>query len=332
MIPNISRRSLLKSLLVGAGSAIAAGALSTPMSVRAATPQADAARAFLESLGRDRAKATLKLDDAARTDWHWFPPQNFSRREGVPLAAMSAKQKDAALALLRSLTTQTGYDKALAIMSLQKDLGRDDGAYFFSVFGEPSATGAWAVGVEGHHLSLNYAINGATVSAAPVFLGASPTRVLSGPRKDLRALRVEEDAARSLVRSLSPALQREALFAALTPGDTISRNAVSVKPPALVGIRGEQMNAEQRALALSLVDAYCAVLPEAVAKARRERAQAEFASVRFGWAGSLNAGERYYYRLQGAAWMIDHDNSRDGGKHIHSQWREFRGDFGVGVL
>jgi hypothetical protein len=291
----------------------------------------ETARAYLETLAGNRSKALVAYSDALRTDWHWFPPANYTRREGVPLLNMNAPQREAALALLRSATTQIGFDKALAIMSLQKDLGRDDGAYFFSVYGEPSKTSVWGFGVEGHHLSLNYTVTGERIIGAPLFLGASPTRVLSGPRKGLQAMKVEEESARTLMRSLSDSLRRDAIFAQRTPGDTISRNAVTVKAPAPAGIRGAQMNAEQRTLALTLVEAYTALMPDAIASAQRKSAAAEIETLRFAWAGSLNPGERYYYRLQGAGWMIDHDNSRDSGKHIHSQWREFATDFGGGT-
>jgi hypothetical protein len=331
--PTLTRRKWLGATLAG-GAALTAYALTGGHSTQAQTAvtsaQGKAALAFLDTLGADRAKAALALNAPARTDWHWFPPANFTRREGVPLAAMTATQREAALALLRSLTTQTGFDKTLAIMSLQLELGREDDAYFFSVYGPPSDSAAWAVGIEGHHLSLNYSIRGTRLIAAPVFLGAAPTRVESGPRKGLQAMRIEEENARALMRSLSPALQREALFASNTPGDTISRNAVSVRAPARVGVTGKQLNAEQRALLLTLVDAYTEAMPEAVAKTRRTQASSEIESLRFGWAGSLKPGERYYYRVQGASWMIDHDNSRDSGRHIHSQWREFQGDFGLG--
>ena len=35
-----------------------------------------------------------------------------------------------------------------------------------------------------------------------------------------------------------------------------------------------------------------------------------------------------YYRLQGPTFLLEFDNSRGGGTHIHSVWRDFVEDFG----
>ena len=65
--------------------------------------------------------------------------------------------------------------------------------------------------------------------------------------------------------------------------------------------------------------------------AERERAAlraADPARVRFAWHGSARPGEVYYWRAQGDRFLIEHDNSRDAGRHIHSVWRGFGTDFG----
>src|SRR5437867_4475500 len=75
--------------------------------------------------------------------------------------------------------------------------------YFFTIFGTPSKTGKWGWRVEGHHLSLNFAVDGGQVTAAtPFFFGANPATVKAGPRKGLRTLPQAEDLAADLFKTL----------------------------------------------------------------------------------------------------------------------------------
>jgi hypothetical protein len=39
-----------------------------------------------------------------------------------------------------------------------------------------------------------------------------------------------------------------------------------------------------------------------------------------------------YYRLQGRTFLLEFDNSRNSGTHIHSVWRDFEHDFGRHLL
>src|SRR5204862_1402912 len=119
----------------------------------------------------------------------------------------------AALALVKAGTSMSSYDKAVTIMSLEailRDLEkagamvRNPDWYFFTVFGTPSKTGKWGWRVEGHHLSLNFTLDGSKViSATPAFFGANPATVKDGPRKGLRTLSEAEDLARQLIKALN---------------------------------------------------------------------------------------------------------------------------------
>jgi hypothetical protein len=84
---------------------------------------------------------------------------------------------------------------------------------------------------------------------------------------------------------------------------------------------------------LEIIKTYLGTLPEKLNAAHFERIRAAgIESVRFGWAGSLEPRNPYYYRLQGASFLLEHDNSRNGGTHIHSVWRDFKEDFGQHLL
>jgi Protein of unknown function (DUF3500) len=322
----MNRRAMLKSTALGVGALLLPKVNAQSADVAAAMSRA--ARAYLEALGAKRSVANLALNSEKRTAWHWFPANFYPEREGVTLAEMTAAQREAALELLRVSTAERGYAKAQAIMATQRDLGRDPLDYHFTVFGDPSGK-SWAWALEGHHLSLNYSVGNGRVVVAPVFLGASPTYQSNARRAVMRR---EEEAARELMRSLDNARRTRVVFDSDTPGDTVTRNAVRVQPLETVGVPTSEFSSAQSALLLEVVTEYLSVLPTALGTARLEAVKRELPQARFGWAGSLEPRAQHYYRLQGQSFLLEHDNSRDGGTHIHSVWREFNGDFGVGML
>jgi Protein of unknown function (DUF3500) len=322
----MNRRDVLKSGVIGTG------ALFLPrvraQNADAPSLMARAARAYLEALGAKRSTGGLPLSSPTRTAWHWFPPTLYTEREGVALLEMTVPQRTAALELLRVSTSEAGYAKVQAIMATQRDLGRDPLEYHFTVFGD--ATGnTWAWALEGHHLSLNYAVGNGRITVAPIFLGASPTYQNNARRAVMRR---EEEAARELMRSLDASKRGKAIFDVDTPGDTVTRNATRVQPLEAVGIPVSELSSAQTALLLEVVTQYLSVLPPALATTRLEAVRREWAQTRFGWAGSLEPRQVHYYRLQGQSFLLEHDNSRESGAHIHSVWREFSNDFGASVL
>ncbi len=89
------------------------------------------------------------------------------------------------------------------------------------------------------------------------------------------------------------------------------------------------LNAEQQALVMEIITTYLGTLPVQLAQTHLDKLNtAGLANIRFGWAGSLDARRPHYYRLQGPTFLLEHDNSRSGGTHIHSVWRDFVEDFG----
>jgi hypothetical protein len=91
------------------------------------------------------------------------------------------------------------------------------------------------------------------------------------------------------------------------------------------------MDAGQQAQLLQLVGAFADHLQPELAEVRLARVRAgPLGALRMGWAGSTLPGQPHYFRIQGANFLIEFDNS--GGNHIHSVWRDFEGDFGRDVL
>jgi hypothetical protein len=290
---------------------------------------ARAATQFLGALDEEaRSTATYAFGDSERLRWHWTTPAGFPRN-GLPLRDMSQEQRALALDLLRVSVSPAGYQKALDIMSLQNDLGNDPELYFVTVFGNPGGAEPWGWRLEGHHLSRQFTVAGDRVVMTPFFLGSWPTTTNAG----LRALGREEDAARELVRSLEDAKREVAIFQSRTLTRHLTQNDPYVSPLDPVGIPAGDLNDPQRALVTEIIQAYLGVLPASAATPISDRIQgAGVENVRFGWAGSMEPRRPHYYRLEGPTFLLEFDNSRNGGTHVHSVWRDFAEDFGQHVV
>jgi hypothetical protein len=331
--------------LAGVGVAgLAFGARSARAALSDAAAVEAAARAFLASLSRvKRERATFPFGSDERTRWHWTVPSSVPRN-GLPFGAMSREQRWLALAMLRASSSAAGYRKALDIMALQGVLQRmstgigdpfDPDRYYVSVFGTPGAR-AWGWRLEGHHLSRHFTVVGDTVVAEPFFLGAWPTRAGTAFRSVARGYRTmprEEDAAREIVLSLDRALRRRVVFSSESLTDHLTQNAVRVSPLERVGVLTSDLPSGAQKRVDEIVRTYLANHPPAIARkalARVERAGID--RTRFGWAGSTRPAEPHYYRLQGPTFVLEFDNSRNSGTHIHSVWRDFERDFGRHLL
>jgi len=93
------------------------------------------------------------------------------------------------------------------------------------------------------------------------------------------------------------------------------------------------LNAAQRVLLRNLIDVYAGYMADDIAANRLARIEkAGWDNVAFAWAGSLERGQKHYYRVQGPTFLIEYDNTQNDGNHIHSVWRDFNGDFGEDLL
>ena len=355
---------LTRTLLLGALSLLGAAAY---QAAGTESLMAEAASRWLESLDRMQRMGTVfSMDSEERTNWHYFPEPGFVDefgyvRNGLTFKDMDPKQKHLAYALLSTGLGRAGFVKTMNVMALEEIVRaiendhtgyRDTERFHFTVFGTPSMTGNWGWRVEGHHVSLHYAIrNGELVAASPSFLGANPHEVPQGLHKGMRALAREEDLARALVKSLDPAQQERAIFDRQAPYDIVTmadeRAEMDAEPQ---GLAASAMSDEQYSGLLGLIAEYASWMPPEIAE-RRMRAASETPreDLYFGWAGDIGrpaakpivvgskttenrhvAGN--YYRVQSPAFLIEYANTQNQSNHSHSVWRDFRGDFGRDVL
>src|ERR1700756_1887001 len=307
--------------------------------VPAASLMTECAHRFLAALdAQQRAKATFPFDTNERLNWHYIPKE----RRGVPLREMTPYQKHLASALLAAGLSQTGYIKAVTIMSLEevlKIIENDSGEvrnpelYYFSVFGTPSDTGAWGYRVEGHHLSQNYTVVNGDVVDGPSFFGANPARIQEGPRKGLRTLPGEDDLGFDLIHALDEKQQKVAIVDPIAYREILtgaSREAALRGQPS--GLSASTMNVRQFDALMALMEEYARNVPDELAERRIAQINKAGRNIYFAWSGGTVRSDPHYYRIQTSSFLIELDDTQDDANHIHSVWREMTGDFGQHLL
>jgi len=341
----MSRLTALRLVVAATLIAACTGAVMIASQKSAATMQ-KAATQFLDSLSPDqKARASFTFESEERLRWHFIPNETFPRK-GLMIKDMNEAQRRLAHDLLRSGLSARGYLKVTSIIELEDILkaietggkmARNKEEYWFSVFGAPAAKGRWGWRVEGHHVSLRFAVaDGAVannVSTSPMFLGSNPAEVRDGEKKGLRVLAEEEDAARALLMALPANLQTQAIVNAVAPGDILTMNKNDITPLPEQGVAYGAMGSQQQALLTKLIEAYTSNMEADLAAERMARIKgAGMDKVRFAWLGETEKGKKHYYSVQGPTFLIEYDNTQNNGNHIHSVWRDFNGDFGRDIL
>src|SRR5579864_524240 len=230
-------------LWVAAGLLAACSAGTLLSAERSSSAMAGAAGKLVASLTPEqRQQAAFAFEAEERLHWHFIPTEMFPRK-GLTIKQMTEPQRKLAHELLKAGLSQRGYLTATSIMDLETVLGaleaaeraaapqpprgtplvRDTERYFFSIFGTPSAKETWGWRVEGHHVSLHFTVvNGTLVAGSPSFFGSNPAEVRDGPKKGLRILGAEEDAARALLQALGTAERAKAIISPDAPGDMLT--------------------------------------------------------------------------------------------------------------
>ena len=251
---------------------------------------------------------------------------------------------------MKAALSDEGFETASRIMSLENNLLegeknstngtlRDPQRYFLTIFGMPEKTGSWGWSLEGHHLSMNFAVrDGQVIGDTPSFWGACPANVkifvAGGPAVGTRTLAEEEQLAFDLVNSLDESHRQQAVIAEKAPAEY--RAAGKPEPPqtAPEGLPASDMTAEQRQILAALLKAYSSNLaPELLAARMAEVEKQGIENFYFAWAGATTPGVGHYYRIQGPSVLLElvnvqKDPAGNPANHIHSVWRNPQGDFG----
>src|SRR5262249_45491257 len=312
------------AVAIGLAALVALG--STIAAERSASTMASAGAAFLGALTPEqKQQASFAFDTDERLHWHFIPTEMFPRK-GLLVRDMTPAQRKLAHDLLKAGLSQRGYMTATQIMDLENVLGAIEAAqrasgttaeaaralerspekYFFSIFGTPAPKSTWGWRVEGHHVSLHFSVvNGTLVAGSPTFFGSNPAEVREGPKKGLRILGAEEDAARALLGALDASQRAKAIIDTKAPGDMVTMANVDIKPLSPIGLTADAMTAAQRDLLTKLIDVYVGYMaPDIAADRTAKLKKAGLEKIAFAWAGETERG-KHYYRIQGPTFLVE---------------------------
>ena len=310
----------------------------TAVSQDVAEEMIDRARHFLVSLDPDqRDQATFAFGDDERLNWHFIPRD----REGLPYGEFTPPQRRLADRLLGTALSHEGISKALGIMYLEQILYeregrdiRDSDRYYFTVFDEPSSSGAWGWRVEGHHLSLNLTLNdGEVIATSPAFMGSNPAIAGEGKHEGLEVLAAEQTVARELLALFDGQAREKVIFDAEAPPDILTGHDRVAEAGEPLGVATRDMTDEQADKVVELLQVYTGRLRPELAKDEFDKITAAgLDNIHFAWAGSAEPGDPHYYRIQSPTFLIEYDNTQNDANHIHTVWRDLEGDFGRDLL
>jgi hypothetical protein len=320
-----------------------------------------AAVALIDMLPPDLRKALMLPIDAR--EWRrWNNTEMYTYKHGLRLEEISEAAREAILAVVRASLSARGFDKTRDVMRLNHFLGElaantrvlGEWSYNFTLFGVPSSAAPWGWQLMGHHLALNCLVIGRQMVVSPMFMGAEPTYVDSGPWAGTRLFQDEENGGLEMMRSLTDEQRRRAILfhtnvgAELPPGRRHQADQLHLggafQDNRLVPYEGAEVagfSSAQRRRLLDLVDAYIEPLPEGPRGARIEEIERHLDTTRFCWIGGTGEDDTFYYRIQSPVVMIEFDhhsgvfltNEHPAKFHIHTIVRTPNGnDYGADLL
>ena len=311
-------------------------------------PITDAAAAFAAALTPEqRAQASFALDDEAWRRWSNIHP--YLMRHGVPLDALTAAQRERALALLAACFSERGYATVRDVMKLNEFIGEVTGRweeygqwlYWLSLMGTPSASAPWGWQIDGHHLIVNCVVVGDQLVMTPMFLGSEPVHADAGQHAGIRVFADEEAKGLALMRALSAEQQRKATLGAQLPVELFTAAFRDNFELSYEGVRWDELAGPQRDGLLNLLDVYVGRIRPGHAAVRMEEVRRHLADTWFAWMGSTDEAGVFYYRIHSPVILVefDHqrgialDNDEPTRNHIHTVVRTPNGnDYGKDLL
>ncbi|KAH7417765.1 hypothetical protein BKA64DRAFT_179197 [Cadophora sp. MPI-SDFR-AT-0126] len=293
----------------------------------------------------ERVKANLDIDSE---QWRkWSNPEIIIYQVGVRIDHLQRLQIDLIMDLLKHSLSEIGYAKIVAAIKVNRFLGEicrsqailNEHSYFFAVYGTPSEREPWGFSFYGHHLCLNIFAVGSQMTISPVFIGAEPNVIDSGPDQGLVMFTRESDVALDLMNSLSPELRiRAQIFkhmhdAAMPEGRWNPADqrhlAGAFQDNRLIpyeGILATEMQSQQQAQLLDIIAAFSELLPPGPFECRMGQAREHLTETYFSWIGGYGSEDVYYYRIQSPVLLLEFDhhsgvwltNEEPAKHHIHT--------------
>lgn len=315
---------------------------------------AEAGAAFLATLNDIHlSRAQFPIDDPEWRNWSNVDVGIFARH-GVSLEEMDATQKAAAWNLLRVSLSAQGLKTTQDIMKTEQTLLElneesiryGEEKYYFTVMGIPSATEPWGWQLDGHHLVINYFIQGGQVVMTPTFLGGEPVVAKSGKYEGNTIMQDEQNLGLAFMTSLDAQQRRQATVRTEKTGNEpmAAANADNMTID-YVGLPGSALNAAQKANLVELIAQYVGNMRDDQAAVRMDQVEQHLDETYFSWIGEVNPEAVFYYRVHSPVVLIEFDHQNPVGTtmvnprgtptrdHIHTVIRTPNGnDYGKDLL
>src|SRR5271166_6833828 len=214
-----------------------------------------AARDFLATL--DLRQQRLVSFDIGSDAWRsWSNVHPFLMRHGLGLHELAPAQRQAALALVSSVLSASGFETARNVMKLNEHACEITGLveeysewyYWLSIFGAPSATEPWGWQLDGHHLIINCFMLGDQLVLTPQFMGSEPVLAESGKYAGTQVFRAEEHVGLVMMQGLSPEQQAKAIIGTRLPGELLTAAYNDNARMSYEGIRYDDLTSKQQSV------------------------------------------------------------------------------------
>ncbi|MFT4010517.1 MAG: DUF3500 domain-containing protein [Nocardioidaceae bacterium] len=322
-------------------------------------PAVAAARAFLASLGPElRARASQPVDAPQWRMWtNAFP---FWAPHGVRLDECD---RSLVFEVIGSCLSEYGLREVRDALRLNAALGLllqdyldtlTEGAYFFSVFGDPDDAAPWGWQLYGHHVDLHCLLAEGRMVLTPTFIGAEPTFSREGRYAGTSILAEQRTVGLDLRRSFTPAQARQAVLAPAMSGPSLpeelrhrtdGRHRTGAGRDNVVlpyeGLPAQAMGAGQRELLTQVVASYAQRWPRATREGFLAAFRSHLEDSHFAWVGGVGDQDAFYYKVHSPVVVIEYDchagvfldNPEPAPFHVHTIVRTPNGgDYGKDLL
>jgi hypothetical protein len=307
-----------------------------------------AARDFLATLDlRQQGQVSFDIQSDVWRSWSNVHP--FLMRHGLGLHQLAPAPREAALALVGSALSASGFETARNVMKLNEHACELTGLveeysewyYWLSIFGAPSATEPWGWQLDGHHLIINCFMLGDQLVLTPQFMGSEPVLAESGKYAGTQVFRAEEHVGLVMMQGLSPEQQAKAIIGTRLPGELLTAAYNDNVRMPYEGIRYDDLTSEQQGVLRDLIGVYLHRLRPGHAEIRLEEAFDHLRATHFSWIGAHDDHGSFYYRIYSPVVLIEFDhqpgiiyaNDAPTRDHIHTVVRTPNGnDYGKDLL
>jgi hypothetical protein len=316
-----------------------------------------------------REHLVLPLDDPHRIDWDIIPRPEHT---GLALHDLSRSQQLLVWDLIAAALPERTFTQSTLVPQLEHVLRdyeadflgralhswRDPHNYFVTIFGRPGFEDTWAFRFYGHHLGINLTvIKERWITAGPSAMGQQPVNY-DGTNKPLFD---EESAGFAVLDSLTDDQLARAIIHPVAPADFVTRyvpRVGAVEYPDVrdlgmpqyrltdrdriatkllrdepSGLPASELNPEQQAILLTIVDRFLERHPRPIAvKLQQDVRDRGLDHVHFAWAGDTRPGTPHYFRIHTDRFLMELVNAVASGNHIHSVLRDFKNDLGGDII